>query len=96
MARGYFSEKDVKKFHNEMNDILNKQKIHIDDFFFCPYHPNGKIKKYKRKSNLRKPGNGMLIKAKKKYNFKSNECFMIGDQIKDLQAAKKNSNSIRI
>ena len=89
MARGYFSEKDVKKFHNEMNDILNKQKIHIDDFFFCPYHPNAKIKKYKRKSNLRKPGNGMLIKAKKKYNFKSNECFMIGDQIKDLQAAKK-------
>ena len=26
VARGYFSEKDVKKFHNEMNDILNKQK----------------------------------------------------------------------
>ena len=31
----------------------------------------------------------MLIKALKKYDFKSDECFMIGDQIKDFQAAKK-------
>lgn len=89
VARGYFSEKDVEKFHNDMNNILKKVKIHIDDFFFCPYHPNGKIRKYKKKSNLRKPGNGMLVKAKKKYNFKSSECFMIGDQKKDFYSAQK-------
>jgi len=89
VARGYFSENDVKSFHNDMNNILKKLNIRIDEFYFCPYHPNGKIKKYKKKSNLRKPGNGMLIKALKKYDFKSDECFMIGDQIKDFQAAKK-------
>lgn len=89
VARGYFSEKDVKKFHKEMNNILKKLKIRIDDFFFCPYHPNGKIRKYRKKSNLRKPGNGMLVKALQKHNLKSNECFMIGDQKKDFQSAQK-------
>jgi len=89
VARGYFSEKEVKKFHYNMNRILKKTKTRIDDFFYCPYHPSGKIKKYKKKSNLRKPGNGMLIRALKKYKLKPNECFMIGDQKKDFKSALK-------
>ena len=45
-----------------------------------PFHPSEKINKYKKNSNLRKPNNGMLLKAIKKYKLKPSECFMIGDK----------------
>ena len=89
IARGYFSEDDMKKFHKFMNKTLSKKETKIDDFFYCPYHPSGNIKKYKKISNFRKPGNGMLLKAIKEYKFKTAECFMIGDQKEDFLSAKK-------
>ena len=89
IARGFFTEQELKKFHNGMNYILKQKKAIIDTFFYCPFHPNGKIKKYKKKSNLRKPGNGMLLKAMKKFKLHPSECVMIGDQKSDYLCAKK-------
>ena len=40
IARGYFSEDDMKKFHKFMNKTLSKKETKIDDFFYCPYHPS--------------------------------------------------------
>tara|TARA_Y100000768_G_C23981953_1_gene686383 strand:- start:1104 stop:1613 length:510 start_codon:yes stop_codon:yes gene_type:complete len=89
VARGYFDENQLNQFHKYMNSIIKKYKAKIDQFFYCPYHPKGKIKKYSKKSNLRKPNNGMLVKALKKYNLKPSDCFMIGDQKSDYLSAKK-------
>ena len=89
IARGIFSENDLNVFHRFMKYQLLKKDARIDDFFYCPYHPRGKIKKYKKKSLLRKPNNGMLLNAMKKYKLKSNNCFMIGDEKKDYLSAKK-------
>ena len=83
------NEKELKQFHKEMNSNLEKKRATIDKFFYCPFHPNGKIKKYKKKSNLRKPGNGMLLKAMKKFKLRPSECAMIGDQKCDYLSAKK-------
>ena len=61
----------------------------IDDFYYCPYHPSAKVKKYKKITNLRKPGNGMLLNAIKKYKLKPADCFMIGDEKKDFLSSTK-------
>ena len=53
------------------------------------FPPKWKNKKYKKKSNLRKPGNGMLLKAMKKFKLRPSECIMIGDQKSDYLCAKK-------
>ena len=89
IARGFFTEKELNKFHKMMNFILKKKGGIIDKLYYCPYHPNGKIKKYKRKSNLRKPSNGMLLKAMKQFKLHPSECVMIGDQRSDYLCAKK-------
>ena len=72
-----------------MNQMLSKFKAKIDCFYYCPYHPHGKVKKYRKKTNLRKPGNGMLLQAIKKYKLKPSDCFMIGDERKDFLSSKK-------
>jgi len=88
VARGYFSEKDIKKLHTQVNKSLKKENCKIHDFLYCPYHPKFGIKKYKRDSFLRKPNPGMIIKAIKKWNINKNKSFMIGDKMSDKYAAK--------
>ena len=68
---------------------LKKIGVSIDKIFFCPYHKDGIIKKYKKNSNLRKPKIGMYLKAKKKWNIDKKNTYMVGDQIKDMKYAKK-------
>jgi len=89
VARGYFSEKELLIFHKKMSQMLSKFKAKIDCFYYCPYHPHGKVKKYRKKTNLRKPGNGMLLQAIKKYKLEPSDCFMIGDERKDFLSSKK-------
>jgi D-glycero-D-manno-heptose 1,7-bisphosphate phosphatase len=89
VARGYFSIKDVYKLHAYLKKELLKFGTSIDKIFFCPYHKDGIIKKYKKNSILRKPKIGMFLKASKIWRIDKNSSFMIGDQITDMQFAKK-------
>lgn len=89
IARGYFSIKDVYKLHRYLHDELIKFGTSVDKIYFCPYHKDGIIKKYKKKSILRKPRIGMFLKASKVWNIDKKKSFMIGDQITDIEFAKK-------
>lgn len=89
IARGYFDISHLEMFHNYLKKEIKKSGGKITEIFYSPYHPKGKIKKFRKKSNLRKPGNGMLLRALKKYNLKPDECFMIGDSFVDKVASKK-------
>ena len=89
IARGYYSIKDVYKLHKYLKKELIKFKTSVDKIYFCPYHVDGIIKKYKKKSILRKPGIGMFKKACKIWRIDKKSSFMIGDQITDMEFAKK-------
>tara|TARA_B110000027_G_scaffold101752_1_gene107608 strand:+ start:961 stop:1494 length:534 start_codon:yes stop_codon:yes gene_type:complete len=89
VARGYFSIDDVYTLHKFLKIELKKFGTKVDEIFFCPFHKDGVVKKYKKKSNLRKPGIGMFLKANKIWNVDKKNSFMIGDQITDMQFAKK-------
>ena len=89
VARGYFSIKDVNILHKYMRASLKKIDVRISGIFFCPFHIDGVVSKYKKKSNLRKPNNGMFLKVKKKMKIDIENSFMIGDQKTDMKFAKK-------
>ena len=89
VARGLYSENDIRKLHYEINKQLKIKNCKVHDFFYCPYHPKYGNKKYKRNSYLRKPNPGMILKAIKKWNINRNKSLMIGDKEIDMIAAKK-------
>ena len=89
VARGYFTIKDVYKLHKHLQLQLEKINTSVDKIFFCPYHIDGVVKKYKKKSNLRKPDNGMFKLAAKKWNIDKKNSFIIGDQKTDMEFASK-------
>ena len=89
VARGFFTIKDVKKIHSYIQKKLKENEAKIDKFYFCPFHKDGIVKKYKKNSSLRKPNIGMFRLAQKKYKIDKKNSFMIGDQKTDMQFAKK-------
>ena len=71
-----------------LKKMIKKNKAIINDIYFCPFHPTHGIGKYKKNTQDRKPGSGMIKKAVKKWNIDINNSFMIGDRKKDLLSAK--------
>lgn len=88
VARGYYTEADVNALHEYMNVELKKQGAHIDSFYYCPHHPEGKIAKYKVKCNCRKPAPGMLRQAMEEWPISKEGSLVIGDKPSDVLAAE--------
>lgn len=89
VARGFFTIKDVKKIHSYIQKKLKENDAKIDKFYFCPFHKDGIIKKYKKNSALRKPNIGMFRLAQKRWDVDKKNSFMIGDQKTDIEFAKR-------
>ena len=89
IAKGFFKEEDFFKFQEAMKLRMKKNKIYFHDIEYCPYHPKAIIKKYKKKTQLRKPGNMMIKNLEKKWMINKSKSFMIGDSLSDKQTAKK-------
>jgi D-glycero-D-manno-heptose 1,7-bisphosphate phosphatase len=89
VARGFFTIKDVKKIHSYIQKKLKKNNTKIDGFYFCPFHKDGIIKRFKKNSLLRKPNIGMFRLAQRKWKIDKENSFMIGDQKTDLEFAKR-------
>ena len=89
VARGFFKISDVYKLHRYLQSLLKKKNTSLDKIIFCPYHKDGIIAKYKKDSALRKPKNGMFKLVNKKWRVDKKKSFIIGDQLTDLQFAKK-------
>ena len=89
IARGFFKKKDVELLHKKFKKNLRKHKIKIHDIKFSPFHPKGKIKKYTKKSKMRKPDNLMIKQLLRKWPTDVENSFMVGDKKSDKKCAKK-------
>ncbi len=89
VARGFFTIKDVYKIHSYIQKKLKENNAKIDAFYFCPFHKDGIIKRYKKNSSLRKPNIGMFRLAQKRWDVDKKNSFMIGDQKTDIEFAKR-------
>lgn len=88
VARGYYTEEDVKRLHDHMNARLAEFGAHVDAFFYCPHHPEHGVGKYKVECDCRKPKIGMFLQAEKLFDIDKSQSWMIGDNIGDIEAGK--------
>ncbi len=88
IARGLYSEENVKILHEYIQEELKKIGTHIDEFAYCPHHPEGKVKEYSIDCKCRKPKGGMLLKFIEKYDIDTSQSFIIGDKESDIEAGK--------
>ena len=75
IGKKIFTEKKFFSLHKKLKDILEKKNIYFDDVQYSPYHINSKIKKFKKNSNFRKPGNLMIEKIKNNWDIDLKKSF---------------------
>jgi len=86
IARGYYTEEDLKELNYFLINNLKKERIELTDIFYCPHHEKG-IGEYKKNCKCRKPGIELFENARKKYNIDYSQSYMIGDKVADLESA---------
>jgi D-glycero-D-manno-heptose 1,7-bisphosphate phosphatase len=92
IARGEVDFETLDLIHMKMETDLGKQGAYIDDLFYCPHHPDkgfpGERPEYKIDCDCRKPKPGLILKAAEKYNIDLLQSYMVGDDMRDVNAGK--------
>lgn len=88
VARGFYTEADVRKLHDWMAEQIVAHGGMIDAFYYCPYHPEAPDPSYRQDHPDRKPRPGMILKALERFPADLSASFLIGDQPTDVQAAQ--------
>jgi D-glycero-D-manno-heptose 1,7-bisphosphate phosphatase len=88
VARGYYTEAEVKALHRWMYLELMDKGARIDAFLFSPFHPEATAPAYRRDSDCRKPGPGMVLDLMARFPIDPARTVMIGDKDSDVQAAE--------
>lgn len=81
IARGNLTEEMLYCIHEKMHTDLLKEGTDVDDIFYCPHN-------WDDGCFCRKPNPGMLFDAQKKYSLNLSECYLIGDDERDIVAGE--------
>jgi D-glycero-D-manno-heptose 1,7-bisphosphate phosphatase len=88
IARGYFDAEFVRQSHRRLQQLLEPCGARIDDFFFCPHHPDHGRPPYRAICDCRKPAPGMLFDAARRHGLDLKSSFVVGDKQSDLDLAR--------
>ncbi|MEM9418189.1 MAG: HAD-IIIA family hydrolase [Planctomycetota bacterium] len=88
VARGKYNEEDVDAVHDRIEEVIRERAngARIDAFYFCPFHPQGTVARYKKEHPTRKPKPGMLLQAAEDLDLDLSQSWMVGDALRDIEA----------
>ena len=82
LARGYFDQATLEQIHHELRQRVSDFGGRIDAIAYCPHGPDDGC-------DCRKPAAGMLIEALARFKTSPDDAVLIGDSLRDLQAAER-------
>lgn len=87
VARGFFTEEDVIRCLERLQDLLAAGDGHLDRLDFCPHHPGEGSGPHTRTCRCRKPDIGMMERAASALGTDFKRSFVIGDSYRDMAMA---------
>ncbi len=87
IARGYYTEADFERLMQFMRDELRAEEVELDAVYYCPFHPEHGVGKYKLEHDDRKPGTGMLRRGAREFGVELSDSILVGDRCSDVGAA---------
>ena len=82
ISRGFMSEKDLYNIHSNMMKDINRMGGHVEDIYICKCN-------WDDGCDCRKPKPGMIFEAQYNHDFVLSETYFIGDDERDMEAAKR-------
>lgn len=83
IARGYYTTEMMEQFHDALGEALGQNGIKVEDWYFCPFHPEGQVEAYAKHSLRRKPRPGMILDFASQFPVDFKKSVMIGDRHTD-------------
>lgn len=91
VSKGFITINDVRKVEADISKILGEKSALIDDFKYCPHHPEtgfaGEVVSLKIACSCRKPGLGMFLQIANEHNIDIQGSYYIGDSEIDRETA---------
>jgi len=82
IARQLFDNFTLARIHQKMSDAVEEAGGILDGVFYCPHGPD-------EGCQCRKPGTGLLEAISKEFGIPLQGVPLVGDSLKDIQAARK-------
>lgn len=91
IARGLITEEQLEAVHQRLRGLLRQEGAELDAIYYCPFldGPEAVVQTYRRASEHRKPGCGMLLQAARDLNLDLGRSWMIGDRASDIEAGQR-------
>ena len=89
VARGIVTEKVLGEIHDRLRQLLSRKNAFLDGIYYCPYHPDGVVPKYRKESDCRKPNPGMLQQAAAEMDIDLSQSWCLGNSLRDVEAGRR-------
>ena len=86
IGRGYYPESQFHELTGWMCAQFEKHGAPIDRVYFSPYHPTAGVGEYRKDEDTRKPGPGMILRAKRELGLSLENSILVGDKPSDILA----------
>lgn len=96
IGRGLYTEQQFHALTGWMEEQFREKGIEIARTYFSPTHPDEGIGVYRRESPDRKPGPGMLFKARDAFDIDMAASAIVGDRETDIEAGINGGVGTRI
>lgn len=89
VALGRFPESALDAVEECLCRLLDGIGIPLEDFLYCPHHPEGVRAGYAQQCSCRKPEPGLLLVAEESLGADLGRSWMIGDTLDDIEAGHR-------
>ncbi len=89
VAHGHFAEAALEPVRHRLADLLFREQLGLDGFYYCPHHPDGRIAAYALDCLCRQPMPGLLLKAAREHDIDLQASWMIGAILHDIEAGNR-------
>lgn len=88
VARGYFTEETLGLIHGRLVEQLAARGARLDALYYSPFHSSSKDERYRKDDGTRKPGIGMIDRARAEFAVDMGLSYVVGDKITDVEMAR--------
>ncbi len=89
IAHGHVDEDAMGPVAHRLADLLFRERLNLDGFYYCPHHPLGSVVRLAVDCFCRRPQPGLLLKAANDHEIDLRSSWMIGARLHDIEAGNR-------
>jgi D-glycero-D-manno-heptose 1,7-bisphosphate phosphatase len=89
IAKGSITPENFEGIRRKMNGSFAENGVPLDGEYYCLHHPEAEVPDLAVSCECRKPKPGMLLRAARELGLNLKECWMVGDNLTDVQAGHR-------